>query len=109
MASGVGRDIALSVVVDDAALVMPPKVFKTGSKGWFYSGKLTIAGLRVQCTFSAVIVGSKAIVADQTELVEFINDKDEVVPELPKKAAKPKKARQAPVAGQSVPNAKPGA
>ena len=46
-------------------MTVPPKEFKTGSKGFFTSGKVEIDGKRYQLQVQLVEIGSK-----QTEKVE---------------------------------------
>lgn len=41
------------------AQTMPPKAFKTGSKGYFANGKVEIDGVRYQAQFQLVAIGSK--------------------------------------------------
>ncbi len=38
---------------------LPPKVFKTGSRGFYANGKLEIDGKRYQCQLQLVEIGSK--------------------------------------------------
>jgi len=41
-------------------LVLQPKEFRTGSRGYFASGKIELDGVRYQCQAQAVAIGSKA-------------------------------------------------
>lgn len=52
-----------SVVVDfphiGESFTMKPKVFKSGSHGWYWQGKTEIHGVRCQIQLQAVAIGSK--------------------------------------------------
>jgi hypothetical protein len=50
---------AVEVAIGDEFIRAAAKVFATGSRGWYHSGKVVINGQRCQVTLSAVIVGSK--------------------------------------------------
>ncbi|MEP7356493.1 MAG: hypothetical protein ABI847_04590 [Anaerolineales bacterium] len=41
------------------SMMLPPKDFKTGSKGYYANGKLEIDGKRYQAQFQLVEIGSK--------------------------------------------------
>ena len=41
-------------------LVLQPKEFRTGSRGYFATGKIELDGVRYQCQVQAVAIGSKA-------------------------------------------------
>ena len=41
------------------SMTLPPKDFKTGSKGYYANGKLEIDGKRYQAQFQLVEIGSK--------------------------------------------------
>lgn len=45
--------------VQGITLPMMPRRFSSGSVGWYLSQKLELEGVRVQLSFSAVVVGSK--------------------------------------------------
>lgn len=83
---------AIKVVIDGVEYWAERKRFRTGSVGYFSSGKVFIEGVRHQMQVQLVEVGSKGNIpavpmatnvvgspqADQTELVEFITDKDDL-------------------------------
>lgn len=69
----------------DQELVLSPKSFKSGSKGWFLGGKIMLGGHKVQLSFSAVIVGSKP----PAELIEVNNEEElKIEVKTPKKGSK---------------------
>lgn len=45
--------------VQDQSVPLRPKVYSTGSVGWYFSGKAEIDGTPCQLSFTAVIIGSK--------------------------------------------------
>ncbi len=46
-------------------MTVPPKDFKTGSKGFFASGKVEIEGKRYQAQIQLVEIGSKAAAKEE--------------------------------------------
>jgi hypothetical protein len=46
-------------------MTVPPKDFKTGSKGFFASGKVEIDGKRYQAQIQLVEIGSKTAAKDE--------------------------------------------
>jgi hypothetical protein len=46
-------------------MTVPPKDFKTGSKGYFASGKVEIEGKRYQAQIQLVEIGSKTAAKDE--------------------------------------------
>lgn len=46
--------------LDDGTIVtLSPKIFSSGSVGWYFSGKLTISEMQVQGNIIMTVVGSK--------------------------------------------------
>jgi hypothetical protein len=64
-----GMNIIVELKMDTGQLIglmtVPPKDFKTGSKGYFTSGKVEIDGKRYQAQIQLVEIGSKS--ASKTE------------------------------------------
>jgi len=95
---------ALDLILDKLQLKMEPKKFKSGSVGWFLGGKEMIDGVRVQLSFSAVIVGSKP----PAELIDVRTVEDILPPDLyerhtsPEKPSEPKTTRK-PRKGKKTP------
>lgn len=95
-------DKALRLLLDKLELEMKPKKFKSGSVGWFLGGKEMIDGVRVQLSFSAVIVGSKPpadlIEIEKEEDLRTLMDKHANLPiavdPRPKKGNKPPKGKK---------------
>jgi predicted RNA-binding protein with EMAP domain len=60
---GVNMVIIAELKTDDgkllAVMTLPPKDFKTGSKGFFANGKLEVEGKRYQAQIQLVEIGSK--------------------------------------------------
>jgi hypothetical protein len=50
-----------------SVLTLPSKEFKTGSKGFYASGKLEIEGKRYQAQIQLVEIGSKKAEAEKSE------------------------------------------
>jgi hypothetical protein len=50
-----------------AAMTLPPKDFKTGSRGFYANGKLEIEGKRYQVQIQVVEIGSKKAEAATTD------------------------------------------
>jgi hypothetical protein len=49
-----------------STMTLPPKDFKTGSKGFYANGKLEIDGKRYQAQIQLVEIGSKAAKSETT-------------------------------------------
>lgn len=49
----------VSVVVNGQSFIAPFKEFRTGSKGWYCSGKVLIGESRCQLGVNIIIIGSK--------------------------------------------------
>jgi hypothetical protein len=50
-----------------SVMTLPPKDFKTGSKGFFANGKLEIEGKRYQAQIQLVEIGSKKAESPKSE------------------------------------------
>jgi len=59
MYSAVIRDERTGEVI--AVIPLDPKTYRTGSKGWWGSRKVTISGERVQAQVQLVVIGSRAM------------------------------------------------
>ena len=80
----------LSVLLAGQTLSAKPKVFKTGSSGWYLGGKVDVDGVRCQLSMSLVIVGSKPL--RESSNGEQTTPMPIAAPQKPAKA--PRKKRQ---------------
>ena len=51
---------ALRCMIDLYSIIAGPKLFSTGSRGWYASQKVLIGDERVQVSITATVIGSKA-------------------------------------------------
>lgn len=58
--SWVRENAAVIGAVDGREILLAPKVFSSGSCGWYTSSKVTVAGALCQLSLSLVVVGSKS-------------------------------------------------
>lgn len=86
------RAAAVEVKLDEVnTLSATPKLFSTGSRGWYYSGKIELGGERVQVSLSLVVCGS----ATEDNPLPQLDKKsvpDGKAPERPQKPLRLKKA-----------------
>lgn len=58
----------LKVVIDDVhVLYARPKVFTSGSRGWYLSGKVEVGGERCQVSCCITVIGSKVTGGSKSE------------------------------------------
>lgn len=83
--------IPITLTIDGKDYRMEPRQFRSGSVGWFLGGKAMVKGIRVQLSFSAVVVGSKP-----AELVDLKEDDDLATldKKLRKATKKPRKGKK---------------
>lgn len=95
--------VSLELTIEGKKYGMAPKLFKSGSKGWYMGGKAEVNGHRVQLSFSVVIINSKQpeelIVINKPEDLDdpSLFDKNGVLtPPGLEKALKGKKGKKTP-------------
>lgn len=49
----------VSAVLGDVPVMASPKTFKSGSRGWYFGGKVTLHGRRVQASVILTLIGTK--------------------------------------------------
>lgn len=101
---GCTAPIKLKIEGNDAPIFVEPKVFSSGSVGFYFSGKVFLAdGLKYQATLSYVVVGSKRQGNEQAQPpASKANPVSEPTPEKPAKTPRKRKPTADP---QNAPNA----